>query len=75
MAAAQVRASAGRALAALAMMGTLFSIYLTWLEVFVIKAECLWCLASAVLMGTMLVLAEPWRTDQRETRPLTGGTE
>jgi uncharacterized membrane protein len=34
-------------------LGTLFSIYLTFLEPFVIGASCLWCLSSAVIM-TML---------------------
>lgn len=36
--------------------GTLFSIYLTFLEPFVIGATCIWCLSSAVLM-TLLMLA------------------
>ncbi len=35
--------------------GTLFSIYLTYLEIFVIKAVCIWCLSSAVIM-TLLML-------------------
>jgi uncharacterized membrane protein len=48
-------------LAALALVimtvgGTLFSIYLTFLEPFVIGATCAWCLASAVIM-TMLMWA------------------
>jgi uncharacterized membrane protein len=34
--------------------GTLFSIYLTFLEPFVIGATCLWCLTSAVVMTLML---------------------
>ncbi|MEO8355254.1 MAG: vitamin K epoxide reductase family protein [Chloroflexota bacterium] len=37
-------------------LGTLFSIYLTFLEPFVIGATCAWCLTSAVLM-TALMLA------------------
>jgi uncharacterized membrane protein len=35
--------------------GTMFSIYLTFLEPFVIGATCAWCLTSAVLM-TLLML-------------------
>jgi uncharacterized membrane protein len=35
--------------------GTLFSIYLTFLEPFVIGATCAWCLTSAIIM-TMLML-------------------
>ncbi len=38
-------------------LGTLFSIYLTFLEPFVIGATCLWCLSSAVIMTTLFVLA------------------
>lgn len=37
--------------------GTLFSIYLTFLEPFVIGATCLWCLSSAVIMTSLFVLA------------------
>ncbi|MBN2085533.1 MAG: vitamin K epoxide reductase family protein [Anaerolineales bacterium] len=33
--------------------GFLFSIYLTFLEPFVIGATCMWCLASAVLMAAL----------------------
>ena len=39
------------------MFGTLFSIYLTFLEPFVIGASCAWCLASAVLMTAILVMS------------------
>jgi len=34
----------------LSLLGTLFSIYLTFLEPFVIGASCAWCLTSAVVM-------------------------
>jgi len=34
--------------------GTLFSIYLTFLEPFVIGATCIWCLTSAIIMTLML---------------------
>ncbi len=36
--------------------GVLFSIYLTFLEPFVIGATCAWCLTSALLMTVLLVL-------------------
>jgi uncharacterized membrane protein/glutaredoxin len=45
------------ALLALTGFGTLFSIYLTFLEPFVIGATCLWCLSSAVIMTTLHGLA------------------
>ena len=38
------------------MAGTLFSIYLTFLEPFVIGASCAWCLTSAVLITILMVL-------------------
>lgn len=41
----------------LALLGVLYSGYLTWLEVFVIEALCQWCLASAALMVFALILA------------------
>jgi uncharacterized membrane protein len=48
------RQLAGLALVALAVAGTIFSIYLTGVELFVIRAICLWCLSSAVLTGVLL---------------------
>ena len=45
------------ALFLMALLGTLFSIYLTFLEPFVIGATCAWCLTSAVLMAAMLWLS------------------
>jgi uncharacterized membrane protein len=49
------------ALAMLAMtaFGTLFSVYLTFLEPFVIGATCAWCLSSAVIMTALLLLSIP----------------
>lgn len=41
----------------LAVAGTLFSIYLTFLEPFVIGATCAWCLTSALLMTALMVLS------------------
>jgi uncharacterized membrane protein len=40
-----------------ALVGTLFSAYLTYLELFVIHAICEWCVASAVLMVSALICA------------------
>ena len=44
-------------LAALAVPGVLFTAYLTWLELFVIHAVCRWCLGSAAIIVSVLVLA------------------
>lgn len=41
----------------LAFIGTVFSIYLTFLEPFVIGATCIWCLTSAVVMTLLLWVA------------------
>jgi uncharacterized membrane protein len=45
------------ALFILTLVGAVFSAYLTFLEIFIIGAVCLWCLSSAVLMTVLLVLA------------------
>ncbi len=39
----------------ISLVGTLFSAYLTYLEVFVIGALCQWCLASAAIMPAALI--------------------
>jgi uncharacterized membrane protein len=71
------RAASWAAVALLAMtgFGVLFSIYLTFLEPFVIGATCLWCLSSALIMTTLYALAHtPGRLALRElaTRPGPG---
>ncbi len=40
----------------LTLIGTLFSIYLTCLELFVIRAVCAWCLSSAVITTLLMLL-------------------
>lgn len=44
-------------LLAMAAFGVLFSIYLTYLEPFVIGAVCAWCLTSAVVMTLLLLVS------------------
>jgi len=41
----------------LTLFGTLFSIYLTCLELFAIQAICSWCLSSAVISTVLMLLA------------------
>lgn len=41
----------------MALFGVLFSIYLTYLELYIIRAVCIWCLSSAVIMALVLALA------------------
>jgi uncharacterized membrane protein len=41
----------------ISLVGTLFSAYLTYLEIFVIGALCQWCLASAAIMVAALTCA------------------
>jgi len=43
----------------MALFGTFFSIYLTFLEPFVIGATCAWCLTSAIVMTLLLWAATP----------------
>jgi uncharacterized membrane protein len=57
--------------AALAVSGFGFSAYLTYLEFFVIHALCQWCVASAILLTLIAVLAV-WRLllgDDRQPDP------
>jgi len=42
---------------AIALFGVLFSLYLTYLEPFVIRAVCAWCLTSAVILTALLLLS------------------
>jgi uncharacterized membrane protein len=41
----------------MALFGVLFSIYLTYIELYVIHAVCIWCLSSAVIMALVLILS------------------
>jgi uncharacterized membrane protein len=41
------------------LFGVLFSIYLTYIEIFVLRAVCAWCLANAAVMALLLVVATP----------------
>jgi uncharacterized membrane protein len=44
-------------LAAAAGLGVLFTVYLTYAELFLVHAVCRWCVGSAVLITTVFVLA------------------
>ncbi|MCK4899649.1 MAG: vitamin K epoxide reductase family protein, partial [Anaerolineales bacterium] len=48
---------ASLAMLGMALFGTIFSIYLTYLEIWVIEAVCIWCLSSAVLITALLLLS------------------
>jgi uncharacterized membrane protein len=52
----------------IALAGTLFSTYLTYLEIFVIHAVCQWCVASAAIMVAALICASlaAWRLTESE---------
>lgn len=43
----------------MALLATLFSIYLTFLEPFVIGASCAWCITSALIVTLILLAATP----------------
>ncbi len=51
--------ASGAAMFGMALFGTLFSIYLTYLELFVIHAVCIWCLSSAVIITALMLLNLP----------------
>ena len=44
---------------ALALGGTLYSAYLTWLELFEIEAICVWCVGSALIVTLLMLLSAP----------------
>jgi uncharacterized membrane protein len=52
----QLAGLAWLALFVMTLCGTLFSMYLTFLEPFVIGATCAWCLTSAMIMTALLAL-------------------
>ena len=52
-----ISAYGGIALLGMTIFGALFSIYLTFLEPFVIGATCAWCLTSAIIMTLLLQLS------------------
>ncbi|MGD8319857.1 MAG: vitamin K epoxide reductase family protein [Gemmatimonadota bacterium] len=54
-----VRRPAWAVVWSLAVLGTAFSAWLTYLEPFVIGASCAWCLTSAVIMALLLVASTP----------------
>ena len=54
-----IRQKAALGLWGAVLSGTLFSLYLTFLEPFVIGATCAWCLTSAVVMTLLLWAAAP----------------
>ena len=43
----------------MAFFAVIFSLYLTYLEPFVIKAVCIWCLTSAIIVTILLILGTP----------------
>lgn len=42
-----------------ALIGVAFSVYLTYLEMYVINAWCRWCIASAIVAGLLFVAVIP----------------
>ena len=53
-----IRNELGRAAGfGIALIGCLFSLYLTYREIFTIKAICEWCVGSAICMTVLMVLS------------------
>jgi uncharacterized membrane protein len=60
---------------ALAAAGTLYSAYLTYLELFVIEAICVWCVGSAVVVTLIAVVSYPdFLRARREIAGRSSGT-
>ena len=54
-----IQKMAALAIWGMCIFGVLFSIYLTFLEPFVIGATCMWCISSAVVMIILLLVSTP----------------
>lgn len=66
-----IRGELGRIIGfAIALVGFLFSMYLTYREGFTIHAWCQWCLSSAVLM-TLLMILTATRAIRDQPPPVT----
>jgi uncharacterized membrane protein len=50
------------------LFGVAFSAYLTYLEIFVLKAICSWCVVSAIIMTTICILSG-WELIRTSRRP------
>ena len=62
--------SAAVGLLGLTIFGTIFSVYLTLLEIFVIHAVCTWCLTSALITTMLMLLVVKPVTDSPSVRSL-----
>jgi uncharacterized membrane protein len=56
--------------AVLTLGGVGFSVYLTYLEIYVIEALCTWCVTSAVIISLLLVTnaVAAWRSSRQNSR-------
>jgi uncharacterized membrane protein len=59
-----------RAIAVVAGIGVVFTLYLTYLELFIIHAICRWCIASGVIIVAIFVAALLDQRRQPRTRVL-----
>lgn len=50
----------------LAFGGTLYSAYLTYVELFVLEAICIWCAASAVIVLAAFLISTAWNVRQTQ---------
>lgn len=73
IATARMKAFAWLAIFGMTLGGTIFSIYLTFLEPFVIGATCAWCLSSAILITVLFWLSNTYA--RRALGFLTGSSK
>ena len=57
---------AGQAAFGIAFAGVLYSAYLTYVEIFLIKEICPWCVTSAVTVTLICILCYPWQSQDAE---------
>jgi uncharacterized membrane protein len=57
----------------MAFFGTIYSAYLTWLELYRIEAVCMWCTISAVLLTAILFISVINVVVRAGLRPATPG--
>lgn len=59
-----IRENGNAAVFGLTLFGTIYSLYLTYIEIFVLKAICPYCLGSAVVLLILLIFAIIRMTDR-----------
>lgn len=62
----RLRSLADQAVFGIAFAGVLYSAYLTYIEIFVLRKICPWCVASAVIVTLICILAFPRQAEEAD---------